>query len=221
MNIIEKFPGIYLLENQICTINIRPGLKVYGEKLVEYDGIEYRLWDPRRSKLAAALLNGLETFPVTRSSSILYLGASAGTTASHFADIITEGLIYCLEFSPRMMRELREVCLKRKKMIPIMADATRPRSYLHLLTRVDLVYADVAQPRQTELFQENMRLYLKENGLGIIMIKSRSIDVTRPPKKIFREEEAKLKQGGYRIVDKIDLEPYEKDHRALVVEKAF
>ena len=54
-----------------------------------------------------------------------------------------------------------------------------------------------------------------------MMIKARSIDVTKNPKKIFKEEESKLKTGGFRVLEKINLEPYEKDHLAIVCEFAF
>ena len=32
--------------------NLVKGNNVYGEKLVKYEGEEYRIWDPFRSKLA-------------------------------------------------------------------------------------------------------------------------------------------------------------------------
>ena len=69
--------------------------------------------DPRRSKVAAAVLNGLRGLQLNPESRVLYLGASAGTTASHISDIVTMGRVYCVEFSPRMMRELIEVCRVR------------------------------------------------------------------------------------------------------------
>ncbi|HOI41087.1 MAG TPA: fibrillarin-like rRNA/tRNA 2'-O-methyltransferase [Methanobacterium sp.] len=216
-----KFTGIYDLDGHLATCNLNPGVRVYGEKLIEYEDAEYRLWDPRRSKLAAAILKGLETFPVDASSKILYLGASAGTTPSHISDIVVDGTIYCVEFSPRMMRELLNVCRGRENMIPILEDASKPYNYMGLMQKVDLIYSDVAQPHQTEIFMDNMRSYLKEGGHGIFMIKARSIDVTRKPRQIFREEASKLKEHGFRVVDKVDLDPYEKDHRCLVCEFAF
>jgi fibrillarin-like pre-rRNA processing protein len=106
-------------------------------------------------------------------------------------------------------------------MIPLLDDATRPGRYLNLVEKVDFIYCDVAQPQQSELFMDNMRLFLKEEGQGMLMIKARSIDVTKKPTKIFREEESKLKTHGFNIVEKVKLEPYEKDHLALVVEKSF
>ncbi|HEY0196611.1 MAG TPA: fibrillarin-like rRNA/tRNA 2'-O-methyltransferase, partial [Methanobacterium sp.] len=56
----KDFPGVYQFEGQLATYNPNPGEQVYGEKLVESKGKEYRLWNPRRSKLAATILNGLE-----------------------------------------------------------------------------------------------------------------------------------------------------------------
>jgi fibrillarin-like pre-rRNA processing protein len=221
MDNLEKLNGVYIVEDHIATENLNPGKKVYGEKLVEIEGKEYRIWGQRRSKLGAAILNGMNMFPFERNSKVLYLGASSGTTPSHISDIIVDGIIWCVEFSPRMMRSLIELSRSRGNMIPILDDATKPLNYLNMLEKVDIIYSDVAQPRQSELFMDNMRLYLKPEGIGIIMIKARSIDVTKSPKKIFKEEESKLKTGGLRILEKIQLEPYEKDHMAMVCELAF
>jgi fibrillarin-like pre-rRNA processing protein len=53
------------------------------------------------------------------------------------------------------------------------------------------------------------------------MLKARSIDVTRNPEEIYQEEESRLKTAGFRVMEKIDLEPYEKDHMAFVCEVGF
>jgi len=221
MEKLENFVGVYMIEDHLATKNLIPSHKVYGEKLVEVEGKEYRIWEQRRSKLGAAILKGINTFPFEERSKVLYLGASSGTTPSHISDICTDGTVWCVEFSPRMMRSLVELAMIRKNMIPILDDATKPQNYLHLLEKVDVLYSDVAQPKQSELFMNNMKLYLKSEGIGIIMIKARSIDVTKSPKKIFKEEESKLKISGFRVLEKINLEPYEKDHMAIVCELGF
>lgn len=221
MEELGKFTGIYKIEDHIATENLNIGCKVYGERLVGFEGKEFRIWEPRRSKLGAAIINGMKTFPFKTDSKILYLGASSGTTPSHISDISYNGLIWCVEFSPKMMRSLVELSRERKNIIPLLEDATKPRNYLHLLEKVDIIYSDVAQSKQSELFMENMRLYLKHDGIGIIMIKSRSIDVTQNPKKIFSQEEKKLKTGGFKVLEKINLEPYEKDHLAIICKFAF
>lgn len=221
MEQLEGLNGVYAQDQSILTRNLVPETKVYGEKLVDHQGQEYRVWDPRRSKLAAAILNGLQELKIDSHSKVLYLGASSGTTPSHFSDMVPDGLVYALEFSPRMMRELLRVCEQRKNMVPLLEDATRPRRYLNLMEKVDFIYCDVAQPQQSELFMENMRLFLKPECEGMITIKARSIDVTQKPTKIFREEEKKLKTSGFKILEKIKLEPYEKDHLALVCKIDF
>ncbi|MDR2544180.1 MAG: fibrillarin-like rRNA/tRNA 2'-O-methyltransferase [Methanobrevibacter sp.] len=220
---------IYFKDEQIATKNLSPGLKVYGEKLIvenqivdeEEVEVEYRLWNPYRSKLAGALLNGLANLNLANDYKILYLGASTGTTVSHISDIVYNGLIYAIEFSPITMRKLTRLADNRDNIAPILADANKPKSYMNLVEKVDFLYCDVAQPNQSELFMDNINLFLKKKANGLITIKSRSIDVSKNPKKVFKEEEKKLLENGFKILEKIKLEPYEKDHLALLVEKIF
>lgn len=214
---------IFLKDQDIATKNLNPGIKVYDEKLIgdEENECEYRIWNPRRSKLAAALLNGLKELKLESDSKLLYLGASTGTTVSHISDIAYDGLIYAVEFSPVSMKKLVRLSQQRPNIAPLLGDATKAKYYLNKVEKVDLVYCDVAQEKQSELFMDNMDLFLKEDGQGLITIKARSIDVVQKPKKIFKEEEKKIKANGYSIVEKIKLEPYEKDHIAFVVEKSF
>ncbi len=194
-------------------------MKVYFKDIQE--DVEYRIWNPRRSKLAAALLNGLKNLELDDASKVLYLGASTGTTVSHISDIVTEGRIYAVEFSPTTAKKLVQLSRQRPNIAPILGDATKPKGYLNIVEKSDLVYCDVAQPTQTELFMRNMNLFCKEDGVGLLMIKARSIDVVQKPKKVFKEQEKKLKEKGFKIIEKVKLEPYEKDHIAFLVEKNF
>ena len=211
---------VYFKDENIATLNLTPGTSVYGEELIQED-VEYRIWNPRRSKLAAALLNGLKNLELDDASKVLYLGASTGTTVSHISDIVTEGRIYAVEFSPTTAKKLVQLSRQRPNIAPILGDATKPKGYLNIVEKSDLVYCDVAQPTQTELFMRNMNLFCKEDGVGLLMIKARSIDVVQKPKKVFKEQEKKLKEKGFKIIEKVKLEPYEKDHIALLVEKNF
>ena len=209
---------VYFKDENIATRNLTPGTSVYGEELIQED-VEYRIWNPRRSKLAAALLNGLKNLELDDASKVLYLGASTGTTVSHISDIVTEGRIYAVEFSPTTAKKLVQLSRQRPNIAPILGDATKPKGYLNIVEKSDLVYCDVAQPTQTELFMRNMNLFCKEDGVGLLMIKARSIDVVQKPNKVFKEQEKKLKEKGFKIIEKVKLEPYEKDHIALLVEK--
>ena len=211
---------VYFKDDNILTQNLTPGISVYGEELIEGDE-EYRLWNPRRSKLAAALLNGLNNFSLEDTSKVLYLGASTGTTVSHISDIVVNGRIYAVEFSPTTAKKLVQLSRQRLNIAPILGDATKPKGYINLVEKSDLIYCDVAQPTQTDLFIKNMNLFSHDDTLGLLMIKARSIDVVLKPKKVFKLQEAKLKEKGFKIIEKVKLEPYEKDHIAFVVVKNF
>lgn len=50
--------------------------------------VEYRVWNPFRSKLAAAILGGIDQIHMPPGSKVLYLGAASGTTVSHVADVV-------------------------------------------------------------------------------------------------------------------------------------
>jgi fibrillarin-like pre-rRNA processing protein len=214
-----KFPGVYLIDDSLATRNFAPGKAVYGEKLLEQDGVEYRLWNPRRSKLAAAILKGLKQWPIKEDSRILYLGAASGTTASHLSDLAPMGRIYCVEFSPRAFLKLLYLCEHRKNMYPLLCDASKPESYQVYLEKCDLIYQDLAQARQAEILGENARYYLKAPGYIAIAIKARSIDVAQKPEEIFKREIEKIRGYGFKILETLKLEPYEKDHVLVLAEK--
>lgn len=206
-------------QNKLATKNLVPGNQVYKEKLVSKKGIEYRMWDPFRSKLAVALMNNLEEFPFKENSSVLYLGVSTGTTISHISDIVgPKGIIFGVENSSRVARDfLDRVASHRKNIIPIIQDARQPKDYFSVYDKVDIVYSDIAQPDQTEIAIANCKLYLKNTGYLFLVIKTRSIDVTQSPKKVIENESKKL-QTNFKILQQIDLQPFDKDH-AMVIAK--
>ncbi|HIH18794.1 TPA: fibrillarin-like rRNA/tRNA 2'-O-methyltransferase [Candidatus Micrarchaeota archaeon] len=208
----EKFPGVFLVGGRLATRNLALGFRVYGEKLVQEGEAEYRLWDLYRSKLAAALHKGLKEMPIKPGASVLYLGAASGTTASHVSDIVGEsGAVYCVEFAQRSARDLISVCEKRQNMLPIMGDARLPQEYSEGIGKVDVIYQDVAQPDQDEIFIRNSSAFLKNGGWGMIAIKSQSIDVTRQPKKVFDEFVARV-GSEIDVKQEIELSPYDLDH---------
>lgn len=215
----SKFPGVYSDGKRILTKNLVQSYQVYGEELILWEGEEYRVWNPRRSKACAMIRKGCKFFPIHENSQILYLGAANGTTPSHLSDIATKGMLYCVEFSKRVFRDLIEVCEKRKNMVPILADANKPEMYISIVSKVDLVYQDVSQRNQTEIFLKNVKNLLKAQGFGILMVKARSVDVTARPKDIFKETERELKENNLKVLESVLLKPYEKDHAAIIVKK--
>ncbi|QQG48984.1 MAG: fibrillarin-like rRNA/tRNA 2'-O-methyltransferase [archaeon] len=203
----------------LLTRNLAPGIRVYNEDLVFRGGVEYRTWDPFRSKLAAAMLKGLPVDSIREGSRVLYLGTSTGTTSSHVSDIVGEkGLVIGVEFAPRVAREFVEkVARQRRNVIPYVADARDPEKYA--ISQVDAVYCDIAQPDQTQIALANCRRLLKKGGTLFLVVKARSIDVLKEPSRVYEEERSKIEADGYRVRAVVELSPFEKDHALIVAER--
>lgn len=218
------FPAIYqvVLEDgakRLATKNLVPGRNVYGERLIRFEGEEYRVWDAFRSKLAAAILRGLETVPIGPGHQVLYLGAASGTTASHVSDIVGDkGHVYCVEFASRSIRDLVEnVCVYRVNMSPILEDARVPDKYSMLIRgKVDDIYCDIAQPEQARVLADNADVFLKKHGCIMLAVKSQSIDVTKEPSEVYKNEIRVLEKRGFLVKQAVQLEPYDKAHIMIV-----
>jgi fibrillarin-like pre-rRNA processing protein len=222
MTLKEQFPGIFRItvesKELLATRNLTPGLTVYGEQLIRLGDEEFRSWIPFRSKLAAAIIKGLDEVPLNSGDKILYLGVASGTTCSHISDIVgKKGHIWGVDFAPRPMRDLIEkVTRHRGNVSPILGDARRPGSYAMLVPKVDVVYADVAQPDQAEIVVRNAELFLKPGGWVMLAVKSRSINVSLPPERVYAGEIEVLERKGFEIVETLRLDPYERDHAMVV-----
>ena len=196
------------------------GSSVYGELLLSINGEEYRVWDPYRSKFAAAFLSGMKKLPQIQSKRILYLGVSTGTTASHFSDILDDGILYGIEFSPKVMRKFFRLAEQRPNLIPILADARRPEEYSPFVFEVDLIYQDVAQPEQATIFGRNSQEFLKSGGFGFLAIKSQSIDVVLKPAEIFSNQMEELeREFGLEIQECYSIDTFEKKHAVIIIYK--
>ncbi|TFG07878.1 MAG: fibrillarin-like rRNA/tRNA 2'-O-methyltransferase [Promethearchaeota archaeon] len=219
-----KFENVYIsgpLENaKMYTKNLTPGQNVYGEKLVEYKGIEFREWDPYRSKLAALISENPITNFLSPDAKFLYLGAGSGTTISHLSDIAENGLIYGVEFAERSIRQLIQNTSNRKNIIPILGDARFPESYAKsIYTGIDCIYQDVAQPNQAHIAIANSNYYLKKEGMAIVALKSQSIDSVSKPEKVYKNEKEILEAGGYKLVESINIHKYAANHLILIIKR--
>ena len=207
---------------RLATRNLAPGRTVYGERLIRFKRVEYRVWDAFRSKLAAAILKGVKTVPITPGSRVLYLGAASGTTPSHVSDIVgEEGHVYCVEFASRSLRELvNNVAAYRLNMSPFLEDARFPEKYAMFITgKVDCVYCDVAQPEQAKILADNADVFLKPAGWVMLAVKAQSIDVTKDPAAVYKQEAKVLKRRGFRVEEIVRLEPYDKAHAMIVAQR--
>mmetsp|Transcript_21884 Transcript_21884/g.67407 ORF Transcript_21884/g.67407 Transcript_21884/m.67407 type:complete len:307 (-) Transcript_21884:76-996(-) len=223
--------GVYVArgkEDVIVTKNSTPGKDVYGEKRISVDGApnedgtagpkdEYRVWNPFRSKLCAAILGGVDTIHMGPGAKVLYLGGAAGTTVSHVSDIVgPTGCVYAVEFSHRPGRDLINMAKFRTNVIPIIEDARHPLKYRMLVGMVDCVFADVAQPDQARIVALNSQYFLKAGGGFVISIKASCIDSTATPEAVFAREVAKLQADSFKPMEQLTLEPYERDHAVVV-----
>lgn len=208
-----KFKGIYEVDKKLAT---KTELKkpLFNEKIKE----KYRFWDPSRSKLAAAIKKGIKKVPLEEGNTVLYLGAAHGYTPSFISDIVSKkGIVFCIEFAPRVTKQLVFNSEKKENMIPLLVDANKPETYKNRITNADVIYQDIAQKNQLEILFKNLK-YLKNKGYCLLAIKARSIDVTEKPRKIFKEIHKKL-ATKLSILDHRVLDPYEKDHCFFICQK--
>ncbi|KAG9142355.1 hypothetical protein Leryth_016842 [Lithospermum erythrorhizon] len=221
----HRHEGVFIAkgkEDALCTKNMVPGESVYNEKRVSVqneDGtkVEYRVWNPFRSKLAAAVLGGVDDIWIKPGARVLYLGAASGTTVSHVSDLVgPTGVVYAVEFSHRSGRDLVNMAKKRTNVIPIIEDARHPAKYRMLVGMVDVIFSDVAQPDQARILALNASYFLKAGGHFVISIKANCIDSTVPTEAVFAQEVKKLQSEQFKPMEQVTLEPFERDHACVV-----
>lgn len=214
-----RWPGVHRDGRDLFTVNAEPGVRVYGEELRSVGPVEYRLWDPFRSKLAALLLNGAPGDLFDEGRKVLYLGGGHGTTASHLSDLWPDGEIYLVEKSPSAFAPLLSLARRRANLLPMLGDAQLPERYRADVGEVDLLYQDVAQRDQTGIFRENAEACLSERGRGILMLKVRSVTQRASSGAIVREAREALVRAGFHIDGETSLVPFSRDHVAFVVRR--
>lgn len=205
----------------LYTRNLTPGKRFFAEELIREQGAEFRSWDVSRSKLGSAIKKGISQIGIKDKDLVLYLGAAHGFTPSYVSDLVgNEGFVFCIDNAPRVVRDLVFVCEERVNMAPILADANHPEEYKDLVSpQVDVVFQDIAQRNQVEIFLKNCDAYLKKGGFGLLALKARSVDVSKRPREIFRQVRMELEKSSMIVVDYRELEPFERDHAMFVCKK--
>jgi fibrillarin-like pre-rRNA processing protein len=217
----EVFSGVFESGGKLFTKSLVPGTKVYGEKVLIENGQEFRQWDFFRSKLAAAVKNGLKEFPVRPGSNVLYLGAAEGTTVSHVSDIVgKEGLVFGVDVSERVMRKFIAVSEQRKNIVPILEDANRPWTYKDFLAghKIDVLFQDVSQQNQAQIFLKNAEYFLEKGKAGMLVVKAKSISQTTDVGQVFGRELNSL-SNSFSVSQVVNLKPFEKDHVLALCER--
>ena len=216
--------------NGIWTRNAVKGVSVRGERRKRDSRIEWRAWDPNRSKVAAALL-GTDNDPADilpePGSTCLYLGASFGGTASFVHDMVCgsqnhlEGQIIAVEIAPRAMRELVALASQRPGLVPVLGDARIPHTVSpYIRGKADWIHQDLSIADQAETFVKMAGAFLKPGGTGLLSLKAASErssdgdDDTR-----FAKAERILEESNFEIVERIDLAGFEEQHVVFHVRK--
>ncbi|OII77933.1 rRNA 2-O-methyltransferase fibrillarin 1 [Cryptosporidium andersoni] len=222
----HRHEGVFMAKGRsdaLVTRNMVPGISIYGEKRIEVidpetnEKVEYRVWNPFRSKLGATIIGGVANMPIKPGSKVLYLGAANGTTVSHVSDMVgPNGCVYAVEFSHRSGRDLTDMAKRRPNIVPIVEDARTPQKYRMLVPMVDVIFSDVAQPDQARIVSLNAHLFLKTNGYFIISIKASCVDSTAKPEAVFASEVDKLRAEKCKPKEQLTLEPYHRDHAVVI-----
>ncbi len=205
--------------DHLYTLNATPGITVYGEKTIKYRGKEYRSFTPKRSKLAACLKLGYDVNKILGFSKVLYLGAANGTTVSHLSDLLPDGTIYSLEISPRCFRDLLVLAKDRKNIVPLLNDASKPGDYRYMVPKVDMIYQDISQRDQVDIFLRNCDMSLRRGGGAFLMLKANCVDSTIPASMIYSESRQALENGGLKVLESIDISRYQKGHMGFIAVK--
>ena len=215
----------------LWTRNAVKGISVRDERRKKDSRIEWRHWEPQKSKVAACLLktklDPSELIPEV-GSTCLYLGASSGTTVSHIHDHVCgsgnhhNGQIVSVEISPRMMRDLSKLSELRPGLIPVLGDARKPTVISpYLRDKVDWIHQDISVAEQTKSFLNISEIFLKPKGIGLLSLKAASErwmeggDDSR-----FKEAEKMINLSeSVTLLENIDISHFESQHRIFVVKK--
>ena len=165
------------------------------------------------------IFKGCTNIGIRKNDIVLYLGSSHGYTPSFVSDIVgEEGLVFGIDPAPRVMRDFIFLAEERQNLVPVLASANHPEEYINRICQADIVYQDLAQKNQLDIFVKNCNVFLKKGGYGLFAVKARSIDVKRKPKDLFIEIRKELEKL-FTVIDYKTLDPMEKDHCMIIVKK--
>lgn len=223
--------GIRKEGRSLWTRNAVKGISVRGEKRKKDSKVEWRHWDPTKSKVAASLLKSRKETSIMIpevGSTCLYLGASSGTTVSHIHDHVCgsgnhhNGQIIAVEIAPRMMRDLSDLSELRPGLIPVLGDARNPLVVApYLRSKVDWIHQDISVADQTESFLKISDVFLKVGGIGLLSLKAAS------ERWIEGGDDSRFKIAKHLIesnkkitlLENIDISYFEGQHRVFVIRK--
>ena len=204
-------------KKKLATLNNASINEVYNEKLIKINGKQYNLWNPYTSKLAAAIVNGMEIFPILKKTKVLYLNDTIEKTLSHISDIIgVNGKIFILrDINENSKKFLDNVMNDRTNVFTITRDNGDPAKFSSKTEMVNVVYVDITQHNETEVAIQNCKRYLTDGGFLMLVVPTKKIDFVNNPNGQNLEEIQKL-QSSFEIIQQINLTDFFKEHSMII-----
>ena len=167
------------------------------------------VWNPYHSKLSAYLIAGGKNWPFKKNSKILYLGSAEGNTISYLSEICKTNSITAVEISSVAMAELLVLAKKKENIIPCLSDAHFPEKYRVQANNPEIIYQDIAQNDQVNIFIRNCEYYKPKHAF--LMLKTQSM--AKQYDDIFKKTEKKLNKI-FKKVESININKWAKGHSA-------
>ena len=171
------------------------------------------VWNPYHSKLSAYLLAGGKNWPFERNSKILYLGSAEGNTISYLSEICKTNSITAIEISPVAMAELLVLVKKKNNIIPCLCDAHFPEKYRIQANNPEIIYQDIAQNDQVEIFIRNCEYFKPKQAF--LMLKTQSI--AKKDLDIFKCTKKRLNEI-FESVESVNINKWARGHSAYFME---
>ena len=204
-------------EKKLATLSNVSTNQDYKENLVEMNGKQHSIWNPYMSKLAAAIINGMEIFPILKKTKILYLDPTSEKTIKHISDIVgINGKIFVVRNIMKNSKNfLEQIAKNRSNIFTIIPDKTNPARLTGMTEMVDVIYIDIADHNQTEIAIQNCKNHLRIGGFLMLIVPTKNIDFTNNPSKKNQEERKKL-QTSFDIIQEINLMDFFKEYSMII-----
>ncbi|KAL1806043.1 rRNA 2'-O-methyltransferase fibrillarin 1-like isoform X1 [Daucus carota subsp. sativus] len=191
-----RFEGVFKTkgkDNMLCTKNLVPGEALYGEELmrVQNEGditeVEYRVWNPFRSKLSAAIMYGVTNIWIKPGSRVLYLGNVCGLTVSNLSDLVgSDGMVYVVGY----IDDVVGMAGTRPNVVTIIEKFWNHGNYRMLVSTVDVIFAEYDRHldeyvAETLFMVNNVRFYLRAGGHYMISTRANNLNSTGQVKDVF------------------------------------
>ena len=222
-------------EEQLATKNMVKGTKTRKEKIVIVNNEEFLEWNPYKSKLAAAIRNGLQILPIIKNSKVVCINLPEESTILHISNIVgSGGSVFVIDVNKNKKSFLNKLVDTHENIIPIY-DTIDELSFSSSITgKVDALYVDITEAEQIKQIVDKCELLLKNEGFLMLVAKKDGDAILendivgwmaeqRAGLNKIREITAKLK-SQFEIIQEINLginyamEPYHKLHAFILAQ---